>query len=86
MKHVRGVAAALLIAIAGIVCVPPASSQITIHLNDRHRPKHYVYHHPRYVEESPRRTEYHPPRVVYYRRHYVRHPAHEGVRLRLRIR
>ena len=72
-------ATGLLIAIAGMMFVPLASSQLTIHVGSRYRTRHHVYYHPR-------REYYHPRHVVYYHRRVVYHHPHEGVRLRLNVR
>ncbi len=79
MRHLRVVAAGLLIAIAGMMFVSPASSQISIRLNSGHRARHYaVYHH--------RHEFYQPRRVVYHHRHVVYHHRTDGVRVRLNVR
>jgi hypothetical protein len=82
MRHLRVMATFLVIAIAGMMFVSPASSQIRIRVNSGYRSRHHVYYHPRH-------DEYRHRHVVYYHRHVWRHYHHDdddGVRLRLNVR
>ena len=72
MRHLRIIAASLVIAIAGMMFASPASSQISIRVNPEHRARHHVYYHPRHV--------------AYHHRHVVYRHRHEGVRVRLNVR
>lgn len=47
MKHSRAIAASLLIALAGMMFVSTASSQISIRAGPEHRYRHHFVHHPR---------------------------------------
>jgi hypothetical protein len=47
MKHLRGIAGSLVIAIAIMMAVSTASSQLNIRVNTQNRPRHVVVHHPR---------------------------------------
>ncbi len=47
MKHLRGIAISLVIAIACMVYIPIASSQIQIRVNTERHPRYYRVHHPR---------------------------------------
>ena len=79
MRRLRVIVATLVIAIAGMMFVSPASSQIRIRVNSGYRPRHHVYYHPRH-------DEYRHRRVVYYHRHVWHHPRNDGVRLRVNVR
>jgi hypothetical protein len=66
MKHLRVIAASLVIAIAGIMFGATASSQINIQVNPQHRTRHLIVHHPRnrvhvrvYVPERRRVVRHH---------------------------
>ena len=47
MKHLRGIASGLVIAIAIMMAASTASSQLNIRVNTQNRPRHEVIHHPR---------------------------------------
>lgn len=47
MKHLRGIASGLVIAIAIMMAASTASSQLNIRVNTRNHPRHVVVHHPR---------------------------------------
>ena len=47
MNHARVVVTSLVIAIAGMMFVSTASSQINIHVGPEHRARHHFVHHPR---------------------------------------
>ena len=47
MKHLRGITAGLVLAIAGMMFVSSASSQIDVRVHSGHRVRHHVVHHPR---------------------------------------
>jgi hypothetical protein len=79
MRHLRVIAISLVIAIAGMMFVSPASSQVTIRLKSAQRSRHYGYYHPRHVA-------YHPRHVVYYHRHVVYHHRNEGGRVHVNVR
>jgi ABC-type nickel/cobalt efflux system permease component RcnA len=79
MRHFRVIATSLVIAIAGLMFISPASSQISIRMNPAHRDRHHVvYHH--------RHAEYRHRHVVYHHRHIVDHDRRDGVRVRLNVR
>ena len=79
MRHLRIIATGLVIVVASMMFVLPASSQITIRLNSAQRSRHYGYYHSRHEVHQPHR-------VVYYHRHVVYHRPHAGVRIRLNVR
>ena len=79
MRSLRILAISLVIAIAGMMVVSPAISQISIRVNPEHRERHRVFYHHRHVV-------YHPRPVVYHHRHAVYHHRDEGVRVRLNVR
>lgn len=72
MRHLRLIAASIVFAMAGMMFVSPANSQIRIRVNSEHRGRHHYYYHPRHV--------------VYHHRHVFNHHRHEGVRVRLNVR
>lgn len=47
MKHLRGIASGLVIAIAIMMAGSTAISQLNIRVNTQPRPRHVVVHHPR---------------------------------------
>jgi hypothetical protein len=79
MRHLRVIAASLVIILAGMIVVPSASSQISIRLRSGYRDRHHVYYHPRHAP-------YYRRHVVYYHRHAAYRHRDNGVRLRLNVR
>jgi len=71
MKHLRGITAGLVLAIAGMMFVSSASSQIDVRVHSGHRVRHHVVHHPRarvHVRLN----------VSNHRRHVLRHDDRRG--------
>jgi hypothetical protein len=47
MKHLRGIAASLVVALAIMMAASTASSQLNIRVNTQTHPRHVLVHHPR---------------------------------------
>jgi hypothetical protein len=83
MKHVRGIASGLVIAIALMMAGSTAISQLNIRVNTNPRPRHVVVHHPReHVRVRVRAQERHPAIERQYDRHDDRHDNQRGTERR----